>query len=317
MDPMTGAMIASAGANIIGGIMSGNAAQDAADKAAKQQRQMYEKNLAILEAVGIPSIEAQKIALENPEYVGDLVNEVLGPSAYEEIVLDPQLRQNQMDVMAEYQELADTGMGIEDRIALDQNLQKVAAQDQSRQKAILSDMAQRGTLDSGIEAQMRLQAASQANQDAMNQALAISKNAQNTRLNALNQIAGMSANLENTDFGREAQKAGAADNIQQFNAQLRNQANARNLDTKQNLATQKANLANQQDIHNKGLLQQDYNNRLNRAAAQVGLNTSYGNNQAQNTLAAGAGQANMISGIASGLGNIATAYGKQQDKKGS
>lgn len=314
MDPMTMAMLGSAAANIAGGVISGNAASKAADKAASQQRKMYEKNIALLEAIGIPSVEAQKIALESPDYVGDLVNEVLGPSAYEEIALDPQLRQNQMDVLAEYQQLADTGMGIQDRIALDQSLQKVQAQDQSRQNAIKSDMLQRGVMDSGIEAQMRMQASSQANQDAMNKALALAGQSQNTRLNALNAIASQSGNLENMDWNRGAQKASAADNIAQFNAQVRNQANQRNMDTKQNLANQASNVANQQEIHNKGLLQQDYLNRLNKGTAQIGLNTNYGNNQAANTLAAGQGQANMISGIASGVGNLATSYGQNSSQ---
>lgn len=295
---------------IAGGIMGGKAAEKAAAKAAEQQRDMYEKNVAILEAVGIPTVEAQKIALEKPESVGDLVNETLGPSAYENISLDPQLRQNQMDVLAQLQGLSETGMGIEDQIAFDQLMQQTAAQDQSRQKAIVSDMAQRGTLDSGVEAALRSQTASTANNQAMQQAQALAKQSQQNRMAALNSIASQSGQLDNLDYQREAQKATAADTIQQFNANTRNQANQYNVTNKQNIANQGTSIANQQETYNKGLIQQEHNNKMNQAAAKMGLNTNYGANQAANTLTAGQGQANMYAGVGSGLGDIVASASK-------
>lgn len=49
----------------------------------KQANALMRDNIAKLEALGVPTIEAQKIALESPELVDMLVAEQMGPSAYE------------------------------------------------------------------------------------------------------------------------------------------------------------------------------------------------------------------------------------------
>ena len=310
MDPATTAMVASAGANILGGVLGGNAASKAAEKAANEQRKAYERNIRILEELGVPSIDAQKIALENPEYVGDLIAETLGDSALEEISLDPRLRQKQMDLLAELEGIADQGLSTTDRINLDQLSQRTFAEEESRRKAILNDMLQRGTLDSGDQLATQLASNAQASQNAMLQGQEMAKMASQNRMNAINSLAGQYANMENLDYGREAQKATAADAIQQFNASTRNQAQAQNLANRQAIENQRVNNANQQDIYNKGLIQQDFLNRKSIADSKVGLNSAHGSNMANLALQQGAGQAQMWSGIGSGIGNAATAYGK-------
>lgn len=304
MEPMTAALLAgSVAAPIIGGVIGGKAASKAADKAAKAQQQMYERNIRILEELGVPTIEAQKIALENPEYVGDLVAEVLGPSAMEEISLDPILRQKQMDNLAAMEQISKDGLTTVDRINLDQLRQSTAADEASRQKAILQSMAERGTLDSGDQLAAQLFSNAQASQNAMTQAQEVAKMASQNRINAINNLASQYANMENLDWNREAQKASAADVIQQFNANTRNQANQFNLTNRQNLANQKAATANQQEIYNKGLIQQDFNNRKSIADSKIGLNSQQGQNLANNALQQGQGQAQMYSGIGTGIGS--------------
>lgn len=321
MDPVTIGLLAGAGANLAGGIIGGNAAKKAAAQAAAAQQAMYEKNIAILESVGIPSIEAQEIALRNPEYVGDLVAELQGESALTEISTDPRLRENQMNQLAQLEDLSKQGLSTVDRIAMDEATAEANQADKSRRASLLSQMAQRGTADSGAQLAMQLQSIQDANQATNKAANEMTKQAYNNRINAMNQLAQSSANMENADFNRQAQIASAQDAIQRFNAQTRNQANQYNTTAKQNLANQKASTANQQEMYNKGLLQQDYNNRLNRATAMTGLNTNYGNNQAQNALTAGQGQANMYSQLGQGLGNIATSaagyYANQKSPYGT
>lgn len=309
MDPVTMSLLAGAGANVLGGVLGGNAAKKSAAQAAAAQKEMYDKNIALLESVGIPSVEAQRIALENPEYVGDIVAETQGDSALTEIATDPRLRENQMNQLAQLQELSTQGLSTVDRIAMDEANQEATQADKSRRAQLLSQMAQRGTADSGSQLAMQLASIESANQAANQASENTAKNAYNNRINAMNQLASSSANMENADFSRQAQVGTAQDAIQRFNAQTRNQANQYNTGARQNIANTKSTTANQQEMYNKGLLQQDYTNRLNKAAAQTGLNTSYGNNMAQNALTAGAGKANMFSSIGQGLGNAATAYG--------
>ena len=58
----------------------------------KEANQLMRDQVARLEAIGIPTIEAQKIALETPELVDLLEAEQLGPSAQESVQFDPRLR---------------------------------------------------------------------------------------------------------------------------------------------------------------------------------------------------------------------------------
>ena len=315
MEPMTMAMLASAGSNILGGILGGNAAKKGAAQAAAAQKEMYDKNVALLESVGIPSIEAQEIALQNPEYVGDLVAELQGESAMTEIATDPTLRRNQMEALAQVKELSEQGLGTVDRIAIDEANAEATQADKARRAQILSQMAQRGTADSGVQLAMQLQSAQDASQNAQQAANNQAKMAASNRMNAINQLASQSAGMENADFNRQAQVASAQDAIQRFNVGTMNDASRFNLQNKQNLANQKSDTANRQEMYNKGLIQQDYTNRLNRASAQTGLNTSYGNNLALNALTAGQGKTNMYSQLGQGIGNAATAYGASAAQK--
>lgn len=312
---MTMAMLASAGSNILGGILGGNAAKKGAAQAAAAQKEMYDKNVALLESVGIPSIEAQEIALQNPEYVGDLVAELQGESAMTEIATDPTLRRNQMEALAQVKELSEQGLGTVDRIAIDEANAEATQADKARRAQILSQMAQRGTADSGVQLAMQLQSAQDASQNAQQAANNQAKMAASNRMNAINQLASQSAGMENADFNRQAQVASAQDAIQRFNVGTMNDASRFNLQNKQNLANQKSDTANRQEMYNKGLIQQDYTNRLNRASAQTGLNTSYGNNLALNALTAGQGKTNMYSQLGQGIGNAATAYGASAAQK--
>jgi len=295
--------VAGAGLGILGSVIGGNAAKKAAAEAAAIQEQNYQRNKALLESIGIPSIEAQEIALNNPEYVGDLVAEVQGDSALTEIATDPILRQNQMNSLAQLKELSDQGLSTVDRIAMGEANQEATQADKARRASLLSQMAQRGTADSGTQLAMQLSSIQDANQQAQQASNNVAKNAYNNRINAMQQLASQSAGMENSDFNRQAQTATAQDAIQRFNVGTRNTANQYNTGAKQNIANQTAANANTQEMYNKGLLQQDYNNRLDKAKAQIGMNSGNASNQAQSALTAGAGKANMYAQIGQGLGN--------------
>ena len=297
--------VAGAGLGLLGSVLGGNAAKKAAAEAAAVQEANYQRNKALLESVGIPSIEAQEIALQNPEYVGDLVAELQGKSALTEIALDPKLRQNQMDQLAELEGLTKTGLGTVDRIALDEAQSEATAADKSRRAGILSQMAQRGTMDSGAALAAQLQSSEAANQQAMQQSQNIAKQASVNRMNAINALANQSSNIESKDYSRAADAATAQDAIQRFNVGTRNTTNASNINARQDLANTAANTTNTQETYNKGLLQQDYNNRMNKAKSIAGIGSENAGNQADSALMAGKGAANMYAKVGSGLGAIA------------
>ncbi len=311
--------VAGAGLGLLGSVLGGNASKKAAAEAAAIQEQNYQRNKALLEAVGIPSIEAQEIALKNPEYVGDLVAEMQGKSALTEIATDPRLRDNQMNQLAELEGLSQTGLGTVDRIALQEAQGAATAADQSRRAGILSQMSQRGMMDSGNALAAQLQSSEAANQQAMQQSQNIAKQASANRMNAINALANQSGSMEQRDYSRQADAATAQDAIQKFNVGTRNTTAAQNLAARQNIADASAATSNKQEMYNKGLIQQDYGNRLQRAQSIAGLNAGQAQNQAQAALTAGAGTANMYGQIGQAAGNITRGvvdyYGSQPSSK--
>lgn len=307
--PLIAAAGIGAAANLIGGAAAGNAQREAANKAYAAQKENFIKMQEMLEAIGIPSVEAQELLLERPEYAGDLITEALGPSALEDIKEDPRLKSAQMDALSELQEIAKVGLTPEERAQRAEMLRESAAQGQSAQKQILQEMAQRGTLDSGASLIAQLQANAAQGADARRQSEQMAADVAQRRRDAIMQAANLSGNMSQADIARQTNAAQAADRIAQFNTQNRNQAQSRNLDAKQAYANQIANLANQEQQYNKQLIQQRYNQEMDRWKSLSNISTGAANAQAQNAQQIGAANAQQAAGMGAAIGNAATAVG--------
>ena len=240
----------------------------AADKAMKKASGYTKKQLKRLADVELPDIEKQKILLENPELVGLLEAEQLGPSAMEEISLDPQLREQQLAALENLKEYADTGITDTDKYAMEQLLGDVAAQERASQAAIEDRMARQGMESSGAALMAKMQAKQGASNDARQKAMQLAAQGQQNRMAALNQLASQSGQMQQADFGRQSQVASAQDAIARANAANRQQVNAQNLAARQAIENQRAATANQQQMYNKGLLQQQFQNQMAKARAQ-------------------------------------------------
>lgn len=297
-----------AGGNIIGGYMAGEAASEAATKAYKAQMASMIRIQEMLEAIGIPSIEAQEIALKNPEYAGDLIAETLGPSALKDIKLDPRLKSAQMDALRSLQERGKVGLTAEDLAQREEILRQSAAQNQAAQQGILQSMAERGTLDSGSSLIAQLQAMSQA--DSRRQSEQLMSQMQSAQREALKSAANLSAGMEQAEYGRQSNLASAEDRIASFNQQQRMAAQERNLGTRQTQYNIDADLRNQEQMHNKALLQQDYQNRMAKAKTMAGIESNMGQASADRYNAIGQAEASKWSSMGKGVSDAAGAYGK-------
>jgi hypothetical protein len=305
-----------AAANMIGGMAAGDAQRAAANKAYAAQKENFIKMQEMLEEIGIPSTEAQKLLLERPDYAGDLIVEKLGPSALDEIKEDPRLKNAQLDALTQLQEIGQVGLTPEERAQRAEILRESAAQGQSAQKGVLQNMAQRGTLDSGSALIAQLQANAQENADARRQSEQLAADVAQRRRDAIMQAANLSGNMSQTDLARQQANASAADRIAQFNVQNQNQAQQRNLDAKQAYQNQLANLANQEQQYNKQLIQQRYNQELDRWKSLGNLSTGQANASAQAAREKGAASAQQSSQMGSSIGNIATSVGGYYGSKG-
>lgn len=311
-----------AGSQILGGIMGSK--QSAA--AAKQSAEFTNKAIAELEKIGVPSVEAQKIALETPELVFNYVPQLQQEfpeiaTQMENIETDPRLAEAQSTALEGFTERAEMGLTPSDLAELDEIRRGTAAQNQSQQAGILQNMAQRGMSGSGMELASRLAASQAAAQSAGESSNDVAARAFEAKQAALANLANVGTTMRTQDFSEQAEKANAADVIAKFNAQNTANTQGTNIDRlnqaelmkQQGLQAQeeaKANTANTEQQYNKGLIQQNYDNELNKAKSAA---TAY-TGAAQQAAASGANQAantqSTISGIGSAIAGGINAYNK-------
>jgi hypothetical protein len=290
--------------DLLGGLLGGSAGKSEMEKATQLQRDA----IARLEAIGIPTIEAQRIALETPQLVDLLEAEVLGPSAMEEVRVDPRLRQAQMSALEQMSGLADQGLGAEDRAAFNELRRAAAGQAQAQAQSVLQNAAAQGTLDSGAALAAQL-AAGQSSADRMSQeGDRLAAQAAAARRQALMSKADMASQLGQQNFSQQAAAAQARDAISQFNTQNRQNVAGTNLANRQAIENQRAATRNQQEMYNKGLLQQDFQNRMAKATGVTGQMGNLANAYAQQGQAAAQGQANMTTGLLGTAASLGSAY---------
>lgn len=252
-----------------------------------------------LESMGVPSEEAQRIALQYAQ---------VGPSAMEDIETDPRLQNAQMDALGKLQQMGGSGLTDSERAEQMMMQRSGAAQGQARDKSIMQNMAERGLGGSGMELAQRLQSSqSGADTAAMAQAQ-LSGQAQQRALGAISQAGQMGGQIRGQDFGEQANVASAKDRIAQFNEQNR------------------ASSSQQEEIHNKGLRQQQFENEMAKrkavasartGTAQAGMQRATatqaaGQAAAQGALQAGAAKSQLIGNLA---GAGMKAYGEYNKKE--
>ena len=314
------AMAIAGGLGAATNLIGSSKANEAAKKAQAAQDAAYARIVAQLEAIGVPSIEAQEIVLNDPQLVGELVPEMLPEvealqSSMADVGTDPRLKQAQMDALSAIQERT-TGLTPQDMIAMRQTKDAIAGQLQSQDANILQNMQQRGLGGSGMELMMRQGSGQSAQRQASEEADRLAAQQYAARMGALEQAGSMAGNLRSQDFGEQSAKASASDAMSKFNLQnkmgitasnigARNQAQAANLSQKQILEGIRAGNRNQEEMTNKALIDQDYQNRLNKVKILTGAQTEQANAAAK----AGATQAANTQGLWSSLGQSITGVG--------
>jgi hypothetical protein len=259
---------------------------NAGKKEMKEANRLMRDNIARLEAIGIPTIEAQKIALESPELVGLLEAESLGPSRFEDVQMDPRLQAAQLSALEGISGVAETGLGAEDRLALEEIKRQAAGQAQAQRATTLQQMEERGMGDSGASLIAQLSSGQQAADTAAMQGMRQAAQAQQARMAALGQQANMASGMQGQQLGLAGQKASAADAIAQFNTQQRMGVQSQNLAARQNVANQGTATRNQQEMYNKALIQQQFQNEMAKATGVTGQQSQMAGNLQQQAASA-------------------------------
>jgi hypothetical protein len=291
-------MAASVAAPIIGsgiGALASRGDQERADKA-RQEALNQILNLQL------PTVESQELALEKQKIAGVLAPEMEGTvqqdqSAMAGISTDPRLRQAQMNALSSLTDLGTTGLTSADRAALLNIRNQTEGDAQAASASIMQNMAQRGMSGGGAELAARLAAAQGATNRGAQAGMDLAAQAQQKALQAMSSAGALGSQIEGQQFGQDAQKASAADAIARFNAANRqnvmgtnvgakNAAQQYNISNAQNVANANTDIANKQQVNNKGLLQQDYQNRFGKATAASGQydkQSAYDTQQADKT----------------------------------
>ena len=260
----------------------------------RESNRLMKQMIARLEAIGIPTIEAQKIALESPELVGLLEAETLAPSRFEEIQMDPRLQAAQMAALEDITGIAEAGgMDAISRLNLEEGLARAAGAEQARLQQLREDP----TLGQGQRLALQSQAVQGSGQAARDVALQSAAQAQQARMAALGQQANLASGMQQQQLGLAGQKASAADAINQFNTQQRMGVQAQNLASKQAIANQATATRNQQEMYNKGLIQQQFQNQMAKATGQNQATQNLANQYMSQAQAAQQGQQAMTGGL--------------------
>ena len=301
-------------ASIVGGLGAGIIGSGKAADANRQAMALIQQSVTELQNIGIPSIQAMEISLEKVKQAGvlspELENQIFqAKTEVDKIQLDPRLQDTQMGALDELVRTGQMGgMRLTDVANYEKSLGDIASRERGGREAILQDMAQRGATTGGASLAAQLYNQQQGAQQRHQDALSLSGKAQDTALQSILQSGQLGGQIREQQFGEQERRASAQDVINQSNAQAsratqqrnvaeRNQAQAANLSALQNIWNTNTGLSNDEERFNKGLIQQDYNNRF--AKQQAIANARAG--QASNITAQGQQQSEMWGNIGSGI----------------
>ncbi len=322
----TAATLALAGSTLlpIAGSLYGQEQAKGDKDAARRAR---EAALAQFAGIEIPDVEKQKLALEGydvdalaAKYAPELETALaLGPTSLEQVSVDPRLRQNQMAALEQVGQIASTGLSDADRANLELIRRQAAGEAQAKQDQILQNMQARGQGGSGAELIAKLQAGQSAADRMNQQALEQAKIMQQARMQALSNQSSMAGNIRSQEYGEQSDLARARDVINQFNVQNQQNVGSRNVASKnreaealRQLTMANIDTRNKQQVANKNLMQQQYQNQMDLAAARAGQQRQAAAGYQQDA----ASTAGMWAGIGQGLGGAAGAIGGALGKQG-
>jgi hypothetical protein len=283
--------------------------QQSQDQAAN--REAIKRQMDLINSVPLPVLKEyypelyKQAVILNPQLEKDIS---AGPSAMESISMDPKLRQAQMNALARLEDIGTQGgMNAQDRARLAQIESEQAANVQGATGAIQQQMSTRGLSGGMSELVQKQLAAQQSANRAAQQGMDVKAQAEQRALDAIMQSGQLGGNIRGQDFGEQERIAQAKDLINRFNVEGsrgvqsrnvsgQNQAQFQNAQIAQQVANLSTEAQNQAQQRNLGLSQQQYENRLRKAGAQIpvmqsGLQNQIAGQQQRNQMIGGLVQA--------------------------
>ena len=316
------AILGSAGINLLGNIIFGGA---------DSEEQMAMINQAIRQFDGIiPPDLAKSIVYTAYQQGGTLTPQQLSslPIEAQEVIKlqeKPEMRQRQEAQLSALESLARTGMGPQEKLAMEEARLRAGQEAQARQQGLLQKYQQMGQGGSTASLMAQLQAGQDTAQNEMLANMrAAAMTAENRRSAIQQAMAGAESmrarDLEvekyNTEAAQERQKFDIqnARERQRFNAEMAQQGNLSNL--QREWATLDKNIQGQrEEAYRRGYLapQQMYANQMDLARSRAGAYLGKGEALGRQAAAQSQGVRDIFGGIA----NAGLAYGMYGDRGGS
>jgi len=221
--------------------------------------------------------ELRELGLES---VGDMTPDqirtfLMENTAFDDIYLDPRLKESQMRALEQLQEISDSeGITAQDRARLERIRMEEETRARGAREAILQGAQQRGIGGSGIELMAQMQNQQEAATRQSMRDTEVAAQAEQRRMDAILGAGNLGGQMRSQEFGEQSRTAEARDALQRFNLANQQQTEAQNVAARN--AAQQYNLANQQQIANQNkqwlaaIPQQNFQNQLGIASAQAG-----------------------------------------------
>lgn len=317
------AAIAAIGAAVVGGVAGAISKGDAGSRADMLRKDAIRTWLA----VNIPDPEQQKLALQQFVVSGKLSPQMetaikQDPSAWQNVVQDQGLKASQTRSLRSLEDLGTGKDTFESQAAQEKALIESNAAARGHQQAITDSLAQRGQLGSGLELTARM-GQNQADDDrAAKAALGIESDRRTNALKALTSAGSLAGQMSAQDLSLQGKKSQASDAINAFNTNNSRDVQAANTKSANN--AQQTNLVNQQDISNKNIALNNYQQQANKNLNQqqfenqtkvaAGVTGQY-NQAADQANANGKSSADFWGNMAGNAPKVISAFGSSDDDK--
>lgn len=309
------------GLGAIGSVASGVMGNQARSKANRRAGESIQKAYDLIDQIDVPSIQEQMLELERLYLSGQLTPEqeqaiLQRRTELENIVSDPRLREAQMQVLSELDNIvASEGLDPVAQAQVNELRNELAQQERSSREAIIQNANRRGVGGSGLELAAQLSNQQGSATRAADAGFNIAAQAQQRALDALTQKGQTASDLRTQDYNQQRDLAQAQDVINQFNTNQRSQAQQRNIDRlnqaqefniKREDDRRKFNvgIANTEQTGNKGIIRQNYLDRMGKAKDLGNILTGQ---MAPNQQNQGQIRADLFGGISDSLSKLGSA----------
>lgn len=275
--------------------------------------------------IRVPDIQQMQLVLDEYVQQGILTPEqatyyAQDPSEFQKLMSDPKLKDAQMAALSSLQEYGNQGgLNAQAKGRLHDIAKEESVRERGAREAIMQGAQQRGVAGSGLEFLNLIKNQQDSASRAADRGTQVAADAEVRALDALMNSGKMAGDIRSQDFNEQARKAQAIDEINRFNTQnrmnvdqynvgTRNKGQQYNLEQRQSVSDANTNMRNKQQAHNKGLIQQNWQNRMEDARVRSGASQrDWGRTS------------NAIGGIGDSIANLVTAgqdyYTQNQAKK--